>query len=154
MKLQIKFSGKSKKTGEWCYGYYAEIHIPITDVDANTKLIISKGTKVVHSLFNDTNRNDSSYWHDIDVETLGRFTGFCDMNNKEIYEGDILKESMSNSKLLVRWNYNNGSFCLSEMVEDAQLHCDSLLGEEISRRFPMEIVGNRWDMSELSNIKG
>ena len=138
MKIEnIKFRGKSKRTGEWLYG----------DLENNRK----EGIARIHTYDSEGNYEGQEI---VDENTIGQFTGLKDFNDNEIYDGDILKESMNDAKLLVRWSDNNGSFCLSEIVEDLQFYYDFPLGKEFLRRFSMGIVGNRWDMPELSNLKG
>jgi uncharacterized phage protein (TIGR01671 family) len=63
---QIKFRGKTVDGRKWVHGYY-----------------YYNGSHVII---------DSDYIQCvIDPETLGQFVGICDVNNTEIYEGDILK---------------------------------------------------------------
>ena len=139
MKIRkIIFRGKSKRTGEWLYG----------DLVRNIE-----GAFAIVPPFEMTTDNLCDRY-EVEENTIGQFTGLKDFNDNEIYDGDILKESMNDAKLLVRWSDNNGSFCLSEIVEDLQFYYDFPLGKEFLRRFSMEIVGNRWDMPELSNLKG
>lgn len=70
---KILFRGKSKKTGEWIFGYYLKnrgVDFIAPDEFANGKT-----------------------WEDYEIlpETVCQFTGLYDKNGKEIYEGDILK---------------------------------------------------------------
>lgn len=40
----------------------------------------------------------------VNPQTVGRFTGVQDMNNEDIYEGDILLNTKYNTLLLVGWS--------------------------------------------------
>lgn len=137
MKRIVKFRGKSLKSGKWLYG----------DLIRNTD-----GAFAIVPAFDGYEPNMGNCY-EVDENTIGQFTGLKDFNDNEIYDGDILKESWNDAKLLVRWSDNNGSFCLSEIVEDVLFFYDFPLGKEFYRRFTMEIVGNRWDMPKLSNLK-
>ena len=62
MEREIKFRGKSKKTGKWIEGYY----------------VYNEYQSFIHTL--DTNEEI-----EVDEETVGQFTG-----KDEIYEGDVI----------------------------------------------------------------
>ena len=75
MPREIEFRGKSKdKRYGWVYGYL-EI---IQGCDSQTA--------VIHS-FNDWNLNGR---FEVDIKTVGQFTGIYDKNKKKIYENDCL----------------------------------------------------------------
>lgn len=76
--------------------------------------------------------------HEIDIATLGQFTGLLDKNGKEIYEGDIVKWMTINMEGNACIDFKNGGFYLQKtgfIVGDNDLE--------------MEIIGNIYENSEL-----
>ena len=70
MKVEnIKFRGKSKKTGEWLYG----------DLEYSRK----NGIARIHSY---DDEGEYIGQQEVDKETIGQFTGLYDENEREIYE--------------------------------------------------------------------
>lgn len=74
MRREIRFRGKDIKTGEWIEGFYAPLHIAMTDNHDEVT-----GFKEIPSIFNDEpgERSKGGYWHTVDPNTVGQYGRHC-----------------------------------------------------------------------------
>ena len=85
----IKFRAKEKETNTWVYGML--YNYGIKDDIESCAIIDEKFT--VYSVYSDS---------------VQQFTGLCDIEGKDIYEGDIIYDEAINCTTLVY--YANGAF--------------------------------------------
>lgn len=122
---EIKFRGKRLANDEWCYG---------------SLLIWADGECTI------LEKSDSSnaVWkREINPDTVGLFTGLCDRNGKEIYEGDIVRNESAGFCGVVQYRDATFIIFLGEM-NGALLIC--------LQTGSLEIIGNIHDNPEL--LKG
>ena len=129
MKIEnIKFRGKSKRTGEWLYG----------DLEYNRKKDIAR----IHSY-----DDEGGYigQQEVDKETIGQFIGMTDKNENKIYDGDIIKTDDGldiSGYYKVSYDIDTTGFvCVGKDV-----HCHPGIIEEFS---DIVVVGNIYDNKEL-----
>lgn len=115
MKREIKFRGKRIDNKKWVYGFLADEDY-INDIDSIDLSSI-----------------------EVDIDTVGQFTGLFDKNGKEIYEGDIIK----GFDITIEVWYSEDRACfIAEMKEPQNDMVDILGGYDTQR---MEIIGNIYD---------
>ena len=81
---------------------------------------------------------------DVDEDTVGIFTGACDKDGKEIYEGNIVEFTVfSDPPVRVKdvVLFSNGCFCLKKSGE--------LLYSKTVPCFELKVVGDMWSNPEL-----
>ena len=145
MQRIIKFRGKtSERPGHWVFGKYAEYKD-------------DKGA-IAHCIVMQDGQSGESTYNEVYEDTIGQFTGLYDKNGKEIYEGDILRNNLSEHPFaLVGWHTRGYFFCDCNMCshpDDYKWNDYTPLGEVLNfyidtKKVEYEVIGNRWDTPGL-----
>ena len=161
---EIKFRGKRIDNGEWVYGYLANgglisagaIQIGIEDINSKETAKMKAVIQV----------------YQVDPETVGQYVGYKGRNNKEIYEGDIVKldfikpeDQIRPAIGIVKWEKEYTAFVVEEMQSgkygDGKYVCDfyfyncPFIPECEGYKNPsfyweeLEVIGNIYDNPEL-----
>ena len=130
----IKFRAKTIRAGKWSKWMYGSLDF--------TKYTYQEARIVGYD-------DPVQYWHKIDKNTIGQFTGQKDKNKKEIYEGDILRFSEVDTAI-VEWNEKYSNFMVKP-IQDYYFDSD-VLGHALEYNNNVEIIGNIYDNPEL--LKG
>lgn len=131
---ELKFRAKATSSNQWVYGlpfYCAET--------CDWKMSFSNGWQ---PSYNNPDEGERTILENIEIETLGQFTGLKDQNGTEIYEGDILLiDNTSDGEL-----YNEIGFkdaCFGYMTETGYFLPFS------KYKVTEEVAGNIHDNPEL-----
>lgn len=145
---EIKFRGR-KPNGKWIYGDL--VTTETTDGEPSKQEILPFDKMI----FDDT--------EEVEEYTIGQFTGLHDKNDKEIYEGDILREDdypsydaekdFYNYYAIVEWDEEAAQFyAYLDLARGAQVRgvsCGVSVDMEDLRA--LEVIGNIHDNPELLN---
>lgn len=151
MRREIRFRGKDIKTGEWIEGFYAPLHIAMTDNHDKVT-----GFKEIPSIFNDESgeRSKGGYWHTVDPNTVGQYVGTKDKTGKRVYEGDIVDAWSAGSHTthgLIKWGIDG--FFISRCgkygpLAPWKLGPSSIPSEDL-KDSSLTVIGNVIDNPEL-----
>lgn len=140
---EIKFRGKAecsierlyelgvKHDNGWVYGIYIDGYIINEVVDA-TDEYIAIGS-----------------WIPVHKETVGQYTGLKDKNDKEIYDGDIVKYFDNKEHIVVVENIKElGTGMYLKRVGSGYY----TLNPSVIRDYEVEVIGNIHDNPELLEV--
>lgn len=122
---EILFRGKGINDKEWRYGFYTE----------------QQGYPYITP--------DGVAMYEVDVDTVGQYTGFVDKNGKKIFEGDIVSICGSKSFFFViEWDNSKSCYVLKCTVNGGQDAAHNV----IESPEDVEVVGNIYDNPELLGL--
>lgn len=86
----ILFRGKRKDNGEWVEGFYYEHEPPLQCFTTKGQEQEKSKSYILKTGFADWNMPRQVDFIEVIPETVGQFTGKCDMYGTNIFEGDII----------------------------------------------------------------
>lgn len=127
MKIEnIKFKAKRLDNGEWVEG----------DLVHSTSYV---GISYSSSAFPDV-----PIVHRVDPSTVCQFTGLKDCEGKEIWEGDIIKDSYLGKERTIEWNNHLCSFTALDEINSS----DKPLGALV-KSLGWYVVGNKFNKNNV-----
>lgn len=142
MNRKIKFRGKSKLQ----IAELDEFEITHEYGWVTGNLITNNGRPFIVGDIADTSEEyiDIEYWASVIPDSIGQYSGLSDVNDKETYEGDIVKwvDSDGNDRVdVVVWRRGGLVLCNACYTVGTYLHKD------------MAVIGNIYDNPELITDK-
>lgn len=144
---EILFRGKRKDNGEWTEGLYG-INTICCEQSTYLSAVISKMPQGIY---------DYESW-EVELETVGQYTGLTDKNGVKIFEGDIVKGTAYSATTIgvIVWIDEISSFGVRRVnapnptawENSSILRCVSLGKTD---EFAAEVIGNIYDNPELLN---
>ena len=89
---KIRFRGKRIANGEWVYGSL------LIWADGECTILVKSDS------------SNAMWKREIEPNTVGQFTGLCDADGKEIYEGDVIKSKYNDIYHIISYNESQGAF--------------------------------------------
>lgn len=133
---------------EWVYGYYAPIYLAEVDGQVkNTYCIISDDTVGTVEMYGCGHYTGLPKAYNIIEDTVSQSTGKRDVNGKEIFEGDIVKGTISSAwekgEIICEVRFeNDGYYCIERRQNNEYQH-------KLMFSKKLEVIGNIWDNPNL-----
>ena len=149
----IKFRGKRYGDGAWVYG---SLYQGTKEGEKYSVILNDSGYHLAPP--DDRNLAIAFAENEVNVvipDTIGQFTGLHDKNGKEIYEGDIVKWTMTQNEVTEDGGYreyDSDEICEVEWCKDALYvgeYC--AVGFSYESEDYAEVLGNIHDNPELLN---
>lgn len=131
---EILFKGKRVDNGDWVYGYYCYC------TDGN------KCSHRIYSSFAESYGENTLHpvMFEVIPETVIQYTGQDDRNDTRTFEGDILRDSETDSTYRLYFNKDFSAFFIVDIGNP--LYIERLISTTTKR---MEVIGNIYDNQEL-----
>lgn len=159
MQDRFKFRAKDKETGEWRYGYYAELPCGLGSSGVNseyadTDSFILTCTKKQSALYSNAEPHEVFYCEQfrVDGETLSQCTGLRDKNGKLIYEKDILLSPDYDEPymVIVEWDNEEGYIVKAWNGKEFEY---ALSDDTLESLKYFQIIDNEFENPELLVVK-
>lgn len=124
---QPKFRGFDPSSNEWVYGY--GWHKTDYPEDFLKKIKQAKQDAVLFT---------KTFPITCDIDSMGEFTGILDTNGREIYEGDLVRETSDGD--IYKVIFEEGGFYVK---------CLSVYDFQTINEYSLEVIGNVYENSEL-----
>ena len=132
MKIEnIKFKAKRLDNGEWIIGSFVVMKIPS----------LSKTTIGIVA-------SDGATLHEIDPSTVCQFTGLKDCEGNEVWEGDILLDTIYGRLYTVMRSGYGAFFIRKNKSVNDDMYLFELIEEDKCIAF-FEVVGNKFDKEKV-----
>ena len=134
---EILFRGKRVDNGEWVYGFYSPVNLPIFGNQGH--FINENGFRAVEVI----------------PETVGEYTGLTDKNGKKIFEGDIVRlyDTWGEWRAVVEFGNPNGVYTWGwqlKPISRTDANTDILCWVEMEEAGAFcEVIGTIYDNPEL-----
>ena len=144
---EILFRGKRLDNGKWVEGYLYEHEPPLVGIVPENYVPEPSKWFIVRTAFADWNLPRQIGFVEVDPSTVGQYTGLKDMNDKRIFEGDILGSRYDDlypydeTIEVVKWFRNGWHIQQCEYLQDA-MDGDGVIPYS-------EVIGNIHDNPEL-----
>lgn len=143
---EIKFRGYDTESKCWRYGYYMQKNDTILCMATPKQREENEHHLIIYSEFCDWNMPLPYHQSEVDKKSIGQYTGLKDKNEKEIYEGDIVKLISDSYRecefepFIARYiAFRSGSFYITDNATSRFRWED----------YQVEVVGNIYENPEL-----